>query len=80
LEAYYKKLVQDEQIRDGIQQHFVSCRQCRDMFLEFVDFLESPAEPPEEGRLWDLEVIAAWQELLERSKEEAKPTQSRSRP
>ncbi len=72
LEAYHKSRIQDEQEKDRIQQHFISCQECRDMFLEFVDFLlEAAEETPDEGRLWDLEVIAAWQELRERSRKES---------
>ena len=59
LAAYHReKLTVPEE--EEMQEHFLSCAQCRQTFLELADFLDGISKNPR----WNADdLVAAWQEL-----------------
>lgn len=59
LAAYHRgQLVESEQ--EEIREHFLLCRECREMMLDLAEFLD---ENPPPSRSSAEEVLAAWLEL-----------------
>ncbi|MFY9825108.1 MAG: zf-HC2 domain-containing protein [Thermoanaerobaculia bacterium] len=58
LDAYHQGDL-DAKETAQVQHHLLFCRECRDLLLDLVRFLDDGEKP---GRLWSGELASAWEE------------------
>jgi hypothetical protein len=57
--AYHRGKLTDEE-EEEIREHLLSCRECRELMLELVSFLDGPSR---QSRSSGEEIVTAWKQL-----------------